>query len=319
MYFRVHKSVQLYLKISLLKWLHYGVFMRYLVTLITILFSLFFSSCSNEAHNDKPLTIATNSWIGYAPLFYAQEKGYLEKNNIKLLVNVSLAEAAELYSVGKADMVTTTQHEYYSFKKDFDLVPVILLDRSNGGDMILSNRTIKELQEADKIIAYLEIDSINAEILKDFIKLYNIPLEKLHMINRDQAQIEDLQPQDDKAVLIVTYVPYNITLEKKGFKVIASTRDINSIIVIDALCCSKTIFNQRHPHLKKLKEIIDRSVNELMNDKKSSYLLVKKYLGDLSYKEYLESLQTITWINKPSKELLDRIEPLGYERRYILP
>jgi NitT/TauT family transport system substrate-binding protein len=277
------------------------------------------SSCSSEIHNNKPLTIATNSWIGYAPLFYAQEKGYLEKNNIKLLVNVSLAEAAELYSVGKADMVTTTQHEYYAFKEEFDLVPVILLDRSNGGDMILSNKSVAELQKADSITAYLEVDSINAEILKDFIKLYNIPLEKLHMINKDQAQIEDIQLPKNEAVLIVTYVPYNINLEKKGFKVIASTKDINSIIVIDALCTSKTIFNKRLAHLKTLKAIIDRSVEELMKDKKSSYLLVKKYLGDLSYKEYLESLQTITWINKPSQELLDRIEPLGYERRYILP
>ena len=293
--------------------------MRYIVTLLTILFSLMLSSCSNETHSDKPFTIATNSWIGYAPLFYAQEKGYLDEKNIKLLVNVSLAEAAELYSVGKADMLTTTQHEYYAFKEEFDLVPVILLDRSNGGDMILSNKSIKELQEADSITAYLEIDSINAEILKDFIKLYNIPLKKLHMINKDQAQIEDIQLPKNEAVLIVTYVPYNISLEKKGFKIIASTKDINSIIVIDALCTSKTIFNQRLKDLTVLKAIIDRSVEELMKDKKSSYLLVKKYLGDLSYKEYLESLQTITWINKPSQELLDRIEPLGYERRYILP
>jgi len=293
--------------------------MRYFFSLLIILFSLVLSSCSSETPNNKPLTIATNSWIGYTPLFYAQEKGYLEENNIKLLVNVSLAEAAELYSVGKADMLTTTQHEYYAFKEEFDLVPVILLDRSNGGDMILSNKSVQELQEADSITAYLEIDSINAEILKDFIKLYNIPLKKLHMINKDQAQIEDIQLPKNEAVLIVTYVPYNISLEKKGFKVIASTKDINSIIVIDALCTSKTIFNKRLAHLKTLKTIVDRSVEELMADKKASYLLVKKYLGDLSYNEYIESLQTITWINKPSPALLDRIEPLGYERRYILP
>ncbi len=292
--------------------------MRFLIIFLSLFLS-FFTSCSSDLKKNKPLTIATNSWIGYSPLFYAKEKGYLKKNGIKLLVNVSLAEAAELYSVGKADMLTTTQHEYYALKKDFDLVPFILLDRSNGGDMVLSNKTIDELQNAKSITAYLEIDSINAEILKDFLKLYNIPLNKLHMINRDQAQIEDIEPNDKQAIVIVTYVPYNISLEKKGFHVIASTKDINSIIVIDSLCTSKSIFKKQFENLKTLKSIIDRSVEELMQDKENSYLLVKKYLGNLSYKEYLESLQTITWINKPSPELLDRIEPLGYERRYILP
>jgi len=293
--------------------------MRYGITLLLVLFSILLNSCSSETKRNKPLTISTNSWIGYAPLFYAQKKGYLKENNIKLLVSVSLAEAANLYSVGKADMLTTTQHEYYALKDEFHLVPVILLDRSNGGDMVLSNKTIDELQKAEKIKAYLEIDSINAEILKDFLKLYNIPLNKLHMINKDQAQIEDIVPNDNEAILIVTYTPHNITLKKRGFRVVASTKDIDSIMVIDALCTSKSIYNKHLEQLKRVKTIIDRSIEELMQDKKSSYKLVKKYLGDLTYKEYLESLQSIKWINKPSKELLERIAPLGYDRRYILP
>jgi len=293
--------------------------MRYTVTFITTLFLLFFGGCSEEKYNSETLTISTNSWIGYAPLFYAEEQGYLQRNNIKLLVNVSLAEAAEIYSVGKADLLTTTQHEYYAFKKEFDLVPIILLDKSNGGDMILSNRSIQELQASKNISAYLEIDSINAEILKAFIHHYNIPLEKLNLINKDQAQIEDIEPRDDEDMIIVTYVPYNIKLEKKGFQMIASTKDNKSIMVIDALCSSKTTFKERLRHLQTLKKIIDLSVEELMKDKKASYLLTKKYLGNLTYREYLQALKTITWINKPSKKLLDDIEPLGYEREYILP
>jgi len=293
--------------------------MQYFISLTIIFFSLLLSSCSSETKHNNSLTISTNAWIGYAPLFYAKEKGYLKENNIHLLISVSLGEAADLYSVGRADMLTTTQHEYYALKDAFHLLPVILLDRSNGGDMILSNRTINELQKAKKITAYLEIDSVNAEMLKEFLQHYNIPLKKLHLINKDQAQIEDISAHDNEAILIVTYTPYDISLKKKGFKVITSTKDINSIIVIDALCSSKSIYNKRLKHLKILKTIIDRSVEELMQDKKTSYQLIKKYLRNLSYKEYLASLQSIKWINKPSKELLEHIEPLGYDRKYILP
>jgi len=292
--------------------------MRFFIILSMLVSTVFFTSCTNQSQKKEPLTIATNSWIGYAPLFYAQEKGYLKKNNIRLLMNVSLAEAAELYSIGKADMVTTTQHELYSLKEDFDIIPTILIDRSNGGDMILSNKSLQEIKQANKITAYLEIDSINAEILQSFLKKNNIPLEKLNVINKDQAQIEDLKPTQDKTILIVTYAPYNIALQKRGFRIITSTKDIDSIIVIDALCTSKEFYNKRYLDLKTLKEVIDTSVDELMHDKNTSYHFVKKYLGNLSYSEYLEGLETIQWINKPSAELLKRIEPLGYESKYII-
>jgi NitT/TauT family transport system substrate-binding protein len=292
--------------------------MRFFLILLSIFLSFSFSSCSKNSHKEKVLKIATNSWIGYAPLFYAKEKGYLKQNNIKLLMNVSLAEAAELYSIGKADMVTTTQHELYALQKDFDIIPTILIDRSYGGDMILSNKSISELQKASMITTYLEIDSINAEILQSFLKIYNIPVEKLNIINKDQAQIEDLKPEQNEAILIVTYVPYNILLQKRGFKVVTSTKDIQSIVVIDSLCTSKKLYSNRFYQLKKLKAIVDQSIDEIMSNTKESYLLVKKYLGNLSYEEYLEGLKTIKWINKPSRELLERIEPMGYESKYII-
>lgn len=87
------------------------------------------TACGKQ--NEKTIHIFTNSWIGYAPLFYAKEKGYFDKLNIDLVTNVSLAEAADLYDIGKADLVTTTQHEYYSLKNSgHNIVPVILFDRS---------------------------------------------------------------------------------------------------------------------------------------------------------------------------------------------
>jgi len=291
--------------------------MKRLILLTFLTLALLFTACSKEEH--KTLHIATNSWIGYAPLFYAKEKGYLDKLNIQLVTNVSLAEAADVYDVGKADMVTTTQHEYYSLKNSGkSITPVILIDRSNGGDMVLSNKTPQELQKADKIYAYLEIDSINAEVLKDFLKHYNLNKDKIKFINKDQAQIEDLKADNSKNIIIVTYIPYNIKLLKNGFHEVASTKDLDTIIVIDALCANKKIISQNQKRLHALKKIIDRSIDELMHDKKDSYKLVKTYLGEMSYDDYIESLKLIKWINKPSQKLLNRIEPMGYDPKQLI-
>ena len=288
---------------------------KVLLLLLSILFT--FSACSSQ--NKKPLIIATNQWIGYAPLFYAYEKGELDKLNIRLINRTSLAEAADLYSIGKVDMVTTTQHEYNMLKKStHDITPIILLDRSNGGDMILSNKSIQQLSQAHKIYAYLEIDSINQELLIEFIKHNNINKSKMVYIDKDQKQIQDLKNNTAKNILIVTYSPYDIILKEKGFQEIASTKDINSLIVIDALSATNKVIKTDKKRLIALKKIIDKAIKSIQKDPKVSYPLVRKHLGNISYTEYVNSLKLIKWINKPSTNLLKRIEKYGYKKEDII-
>lgn len=289
--------------------------MKYLIAMLSLLF--IFVSCSSEP--EKQIVISTNEWIGYAPLFYAYDHGELDKINFKLIKNVSLAEAANLYAVGKADIVTTTQHEYHTLKQEVqDITPIILIDRSDGGDMVLSNKSVKALQASKKIYAYLEIDSINKEILIDFMTHNKIDKKKLVFIDRDQKQIQDVQNDKSKSIIIVTYTPYNVSLEKKGFQEIASTKDINSIIVIDALCARNSIIESDKKRLIALKKVIDTAIEQIQQDPQESYKVVKKYLSNISYKEYLEALSQIKWINKPSKEMLHFIRKYGYKEETLL-
>lgn len=156
----------------------------YTILLLSILFT--FTSCTSKPQ--KKIVIATNQWIGYAPLFYAYEKGELDKLNITLITSVSLAEATDLYTIGKADMVTTTQHEYNLLKNTKQgIKAVILIDRSNGGDMILANKSLETLQKSKKIDAYLEVDSINQEILLDFLQKNHINEDKINFINKEKT------------------------------------------------------------------------------------------------------------------------------------
>ncbi len=281
---------------------------------------LFLTSCSNSKNEtQKELKIATNEWIGYTPLFLADATGNLRKLHIKLIHNISLAEAANVFSVGKADMVTSTQHEYYAIKHSIkDIIPVILLDRSNGGDMILANKKIPELQKALKIKVYLEVDSINQELLKEFSHRYNIPLSRFTIINEDQQMIQSVQNTPTDTIMIVTYSPYDVTLKAKGFFEIASTRELDQLIVIDALCTREATRKAEFARLQQLKKVIDHAVDEIKTNPKESYELTKKYLGNISYSEFLDSLKLIEWINNPSPKLLDKIEKLGYKREYLI-
>jgi len=279
-----------------------------------------FIGCSSQQKNDQ-ITISTNQWIGYTPLFYAYEKGYLKDLNVKIINSVSLAEAADIYRVGQANMVTTTQHEYNVLREStHNIVPVILLDRSNGGDMILSNRSIDALKKSKHIYAYLEVDSINQEILKSFIENNGMNIDKFTIINKDQEQIQDVdfKKLQNRDLMIVTYSPYDIDLKVRGFHEIASTKNIDSIIVIDALCSTKELFKNHKDKLIKLKEIVDRSIDEIRQNPLQAHKITMKYLSNMSYKEFLSSLDNIKWINKPSDQLLEYIDKYHYTKETLL-
>lgn len=291
---------------------------RMLVLLLMTL--LLLASCSSESH--ERLTISATTWIGYAPLFYAKEKGWLKPLNIKLLHVTSLSENMYLYEAGNADAYVGTQYEYNLLvKKMPSLIPVMTFDRSNGGDMIMSNRSIAALKKTEEpITAYLEMDSINNTLLKDFMERYDLHNKTVDYFNRDQATIALIDlPERSGPVLVVTYNPYDIKLRKNGFKEIASTKDGLELFVIDALFTTEDALYKHKEQFLALKKLVDDAVSALEQDPEEFYRVVKPYMLEVSYEEFEDSLSDIVWINrKLSPELAERMREAHLPIRDIL-
>jgi len=147
---------------------------------IILLFILILSFTSCFSPYDKPLKISATTWIGYTPLFYAKEKGWLAPLNIKITNVVSLSENMALYKSGNFDAYVGTQYEYSVLSpKDTSLHPVMMFDRSYGGDIVMGNVFINNLKNTNAVIdIYLEIDSVNSTIIKDFLKIYKLEGKK---------------------------------------------------------------------------------------------------------------------------------------------
>lgn len=277
-----------------------------------------FNSCSSDY--DKRLRISATTWIGYTPFFYAKEKGWLKPLNIKLIHISSLAENMYLYKAGNSDAYAGTQYEYSILNQDMQsLTPIILLDRSNGGDLVMSNLSIKELQELDEEIdVYLELDSINYTILKDFLALYKLEDKKINYKNTDQTKIKLLKTTN-KPTLIVTYNPYNLSLEKQGFKEVASTKNSLNLLVVDALFTRLETLTQHKKQFKELKVLIDKSIEHLHANPKEFYEIVRPYILEIEYDEFLDLMNDIVWINKNiSSELQTRMLKSNFPTRDLL-
>lgn len=280
---------------------------------------LSFSSCVED---NKKIKITTSTWIGYAPLFYAKEKNWLEPLNIKLLNVVSLSENMYLYKAGNADAFVGTQYEYnFLLQEDKTLIPIIIFDKSNGGDMILSNLTLDELSKTNKDIdAYLEIDSLNSILLNDFIRSNNLQDKKINYINEDQSNISRLKANEiNNPTIIVTYTPYNNILEKNYFRELSSTKKSDDLLIIDGMYVKKDFYYENKETFVKLKKLVDDSIINLQNNPKEFYNTVKPYLTNISYEEFLSSLNDIIWLNKDiPTNILEKLDNSNFKTKDLI-
>lgn len=194
-----------------------------------------------------------------------------------------------------------------------------MFDKSNGGDIVMSNYTVNDLLNTDsKIDVYLEMDSINSIIFNDFIKQYNLTNKQFNFINKDQAFISTLK-NSKTPTIIVTYIPYNISLEKEGFKEITSTKNNENIVVIDAMFTTKELFNENKNKFIELKKIINKSIENLDQDPKEFYETIKAYLPGTTFEDFEQSLSDIIWINKniPVK-LIEKLNHDNFPTKDIL-
>jgi NitT/TauT family transport system substrate-binding protein len=270
--------------------------------LFLVIITVFFLGCENK----KEINLAANEWIGYAPLFYANEMGWLKKENIRLIRTVSLGESLDLFKNGLVNAFAGTQYEYMQVKNK--VVPVILLDKSYGGDVVVSNRSLNELKKASKIDVYLEMDSVNYLLLQYFAKRFGFDMKKFNLINLDQQEISK-KHFGNKPVIVVTYSPYDLIYLKKGFKKLADSQ-VKGLLIVDAIYIDRECGPKR---LYGLKAYIDRAIYEIKNNPKKVFSVIKNYYPNYDFDDFKLGLQKIRWINNPDKEVLSQLKGVNFD------
>lgn len=95
-------------------------------------------------------TIGLSSWIGYAPLFVAQEKGFFEKNGVKVDIQ-KIESGSDRRSAIAASriqgMASTVDAVVIAVANGIPITQVLALDMSNGGDGLVAKKEFNSLAD----------------------------------------------------------------------------------------------------------------------------------------------------------------------------
>ncbi len=279
----------------------------------TLLLIVFLGCTKEDTYGDKELRLAVSEWVGYLPIYYADEKGWLKEANIDIIQATSLNETVHYFQANLIDAFVTTQYEARLLDKNSS-IHIMALDRSDGGDIILSNRPLDTILKSKKVKVYMERDTVNELVLEGFIKHYSLSSSKFELRHKEQLNVKNISPNSQEDIMIITYEPYITQVKKNGFKEIASTKNSN-ILILDSLYSSDKAYIKHRKQIDLLQILIKKAFKNLTNNPKEFYNTIKHIVDGQSYEDFQTSLSQIEWLIDKDSKYIDKL----IEHHNILP
>lgn len=201
---------------------------------LLILLAFFLIACSPSNKQDA-IKIAINPWPGYEFLFLAQEKGFFKELdlNIELIEMSSLADVLRVYSQGRADGMASTMIEVVQAAglTQEPIQVVQIADYSFGGDTIVSDQSITNIQQLAGKRVGTEIGSLGMYILAQALNKHGLTLGDVDIINVEQLDAE-MAMTKKRIDAIVTYPPFSTAILKHSeFKEIFTTQELPGDVI----------------------------------------------------------------------------------------
>ena len=113
----------------------------------------------------EPLRIFHFTWVGYGPLFVAQEKGFFAKEGVEvsLIRNDDHTAAFAGLAAGQVDAVAGSLQDVVLFAEPGEepLLCVLVLDDSRGADGIAANKDIRSIADLKGKTVAVAVGSID--------------------------------------------------------------------------------------------------------------------------------------------------------------
>lgn len=242
------KKSKVIIPINLMK---YSRISRRLVFLAIAFLTSFFLACATTPK--QPLKIGMDVWPGYEPLYLARDLGYFDGASIQLIEYSAMTEFQRAFRNGAIDMTAETLETTLEYKAGDDGVRVwLLLDVSDGGDALVGQSNIKNMQDLEGGIVGLYPDPLAKLILTRALQSAGVSIDTIKQVTLEGSEQEEGFSQKEIDA-IVTYEPTRSRLLDRGANLLFDSRQMPGEI-IDVLVGRKDLQDKFANELKVLAE-----------------------------------------------------------------
>lgn len=155
-------------------------------TIGKILAAIFLMAAVAGAAEAKTFKLAHSTWVGYGPFYIADAKGYFQEEGIDveltIMENTSLKMGALM--AGQIDIVASTVDEFPLYMKPGRSVKYILaVDNSNGGDGVVSNKSIASVADLKGRQVAFEEGSVSQFFVNALLREAGLTQDDIEMVN----------------------------------------------------------------------------------------------------------------------------------------
>ncbi len=179
----------------------------------TLLLVCFFGCLSPPS---KSMRIGISPWTGYEPFFIARERRLFDQTRIKLVDYTSNTESSRAFRNGALDAAALTLDEAAKLAyHGMDIKVVLVIDFSNGGDVLLGHPEMSGIRDlAGKKIG-LEATSLGDYMLIRALETAGMRLAEVQLVPLDNSE-QERAFKEGRVDAVVTYEPVRTKLLATG-------------------------------------------------------------------------------------------------------
>ncbi len=186
---------------------------------------------SQNARSASPLRLGMGAWAGYQPFYLAKDIGLFKDNSVKLISLTSNAETLRAFQSGAIDAAALTLDEALQLaENEINVRAVLVIDFSQGADVILAKPEFKTLPELKGKKVGVESTALGAYILSRALELNGMNPTDVQIVPLEVAQHEEAF-RNGLIDAVSTYEPAKTKLVSAGANVVFDSSRIPGEVV----------------------------------------------------------------------------------------
>ena len=239
-----------------------------------LLMLLVLSGCSDEPV--APLVFGAVTWPGYEPAYVASELGYLDANRIHLAEFTNTTEVLRAFRNGQLHVAGLTLDEALSLRQSVpDLQVFMVVDISNGADVLMVRRDIKNLGQLKGRRIGVEKTALGAYFLNLILRAAHLSANEVRIVSLPL----DEHVQAYRAGLVDAVVSFGLArgeLSKLGAVALFDSSKIPGKIV-DTLVVRAADASKQDKHLYDFSKAWFRALRVIQSDSARAYPLMAQH------------------------------------------